>query len=102
MRISVFFLIFLLQFPYGGVSFLGSVFLMDRIEINSITEWDLDLLEEMEETGKGIDYRDDWFDQDQYFSNEEVFKLKSIFFDLCLPHECTFLPNIPPETSFFS
>ena len=92
----------MLQFPYGVVSILGPVLLKEKIEISSIWERDLDLLEELEEKEMEAEYRLDWPESYQKFSTENGFEVTLGWPELFFPHGCGFLPDIPPEVFFFS
>jgi hypothetical protein len=90
----------MLQLPYGVISIMGSVFLKDQIEVNSLWERDLELLEELEEKEKEIEYRQDWLRLSQNSLTEEHLPVNSVWTKLFFPRGCGILPDIPPEFYF--
>ncbi len=90
----------MLQLPHGIISITGSVFLNDQIEVNSLWERDLELVEEGEE--KEVEYVENWPSLSQNPSVEPHSPVNSVWNSLFFPRGCGIVPDIPPEFDFSS
>ena len=79
------------------VSIMGLIFLEERIEINSIWDRDLDLIEELEEKEKEIEFKLDWVKESKPISILKGFRATWFSRNLFFSRGCVFLPEIPPE-----
>lgn len=87
----------MIQLPYGAVSILGLGFFYDKIEISSILERDLDLLEELEEKEKEIEVRSNLAETLQPWNFANGFEIVLGHLETFFPSGSKLLRDIPPE-----